>query len=246
MAQMQNGMMITGSGSDDPTFSNLANATPMTEDDLKRQPSRNIIPRFFTETVGIADGGFKEIEMVELLVPGDPKSAPICKVRDEIIKRFPIQYRAWKSGLAQASTGTPVELVVGTGSLMHHLKALHIHTVEALADLTDGQLPQLGTGARAMRDRAKKVLEMQATAKEAAKEEAKDKEIADLKAMVLAQGEQMKILTAKANQPVPAVVAKAGGEEDEDDKVGDGKKVPDGAHRVTDSKPLKRVRRGGR
>lgn len=234
--QIQNGQLLTGIGED------LNSLQPLSEDDLKRQPSRNLIPRFFKETVGMKDGSFQDIEMVEILVPGDPKNAPIHKVRPEIIKRFPLHYKAWKSGLDQLATGTPLELVV-TGSLLHHLKALNIFSVESLAELNDGQLDQLGTGARQLRERARTILQMKANAASAAKESAKDQEIADLKAMLLKQGEQIAALS-KGGKSKKAKVETEDEDEEESDDAPVSKKVPEGAQRVTADKPnLNRARR---
>lgn len=232
MQNVQNKQMFYGSGGAFEEF----NLTPLSEDDLRRQPSRNLIPRFFKETVGTVNGGFIEREMVEILVPGDAKSGPVHKLNPELIKRFPVQYQRWKAGLAEVEAGTPLELIVGTGPIIFQLKAMNIHTAEALAEMDDGQIDQIRTGGRELRDRARRLLNSKAMAAEAAKQEAKDKEIADLKSQVA------ELLTLVKGGKVPKKAAK---EEDEDDQVGDGSKVPDGAVRVTASKPvIKRKRRG--
>lgn len=201
--------------------------TPMSQDDLKRQPSRNLIPRFFKETVGGPGGSFIEREMVEILIPGDAKSGPVHKVDANIKGRFPLQYRAWHAGTQEALTGMPLELVVGTGPIYHHLKSLNIFSVEQLAGIADGFLTELGTGGRDLRERAKRILEVKAQAAAVKKEEDKDREIQELKDALKAQGAILAQLTAKSGKGSRAAKA------EEPEEV----RVPEGAVAVTGNNP---------
>ncbi|OJW29860.1 MAG: hypothetical protein BGO51_06165 [Rhodospirillales bacterium 69-11] len=174
---IQNGAFLAGSGLDADSL--------MSADDLTRsQGAANIIPKFFNRTVSLGDGQFADEELVELLVPGDAKSGPVHVVTETIKKKFPGAYRAWKEGRDTAREGTPLELMVGDGALLHTLKAANVHTVEQLAGLTDGQLDIVPIDGRGLRERARKRLEMLKSAKDAAAEEAKDAEIKELKAKV--------------------------------------------------------------
>jgi hypothetical protein len=218
--------------------------TPMSQDDLRRQPSRNLIPRFFKETVGGKDGSFIEREMVEILIPGDSKSGPVHKVGDGIKARFPLQYKAWKEGTIEALTGTPLELVVGTGPVYHHLKSLNIFSAEQLAGIADAFLQELGTGARELRDRAKRILEVKDRATKLKKEEDKDRQIQELLEALKTQGARLAALEGKkARSEAPGSSPEASKADAADEKV------PEGAVPVTGGNPRatrERVTRGRR
>lgn len=65
------------------------------------------------------------------------------------------QYRAYKSGAAQPLGGTPLsEAPFLTEAKRRELKALGIHTVEALASLDGTPLKQLGMGGRELKNQA--------------------------------------------------------------------------------------------
>lgn len=230
---MQHLQMLTGIGEE------MA-LQPMSEDDLRRNSNRNLIPRFFRETVGGPNGSFIEREMVEILIPGDSKSGPIHKVNEGILKRFPLQYKNWKLGIEQSLQGTPLELVVGTGSIIYQLKAMNIHNVEQLAEVSDGNLEQLGTGGRNIRERARQILAAKSNAAVVAEQAKKDQEIATLKAQVA------ELMEAVGKKPKKAKVEE---KEEEDDEDALPKSPPEGAVRVEGSKPNltkgRRVRRGG-
>ena len=73
---------------------------------------------------------------------------------------FPDQYRAFKNGAAQAMSGTPVEeLPFLTQAKRYELKALNIHTAEALAALDGQPLKQLGMGGRELKNKAQAYLD---------------------------------------------------------------------------------------
>lgn len=207
----------------------------MTADDVARQESRGLIPRFFIETRGRENGTFFDIEMVEILVPGDAKSGPIRIVDVAVMKRFADQYKNWKAGLSQNVQGTPIELMVGNGSAMHQFKANNLHTVEQLAAVTDGALDHLGTGARELRDRAQRIIASQKTIRE--QQDADDdkrriasleKEIQEMRALMRAP--EAAIVTHERMQPAPVPLN------------GD---VPEGAAPVTSDRPQPRIRGGG-
>lgn len=65
------------------------------------------------------------------------------------------QYRAFKAGTTQPLGGTPLsEAPFLTEAKRRELKALNIHTVEALADLDGPALKQLGMGGRELKNQA--------------------------------------------------------------------------------------------
>lgn len=206
----------------------------MTADDVARQESRGLIPRFFVETRGRDNGTFFDIEMVEILVPGDAKSGPIRIVDDGVKKRFADQYRNWKAGLSQNVQGTPIELMVGTGSAMHQFKANNLHTVEQLAAVTDGALDHLGTGARELRDRAQRIIASQKTIREQQDADDDKRRIASLEKQI----EEMKILM---RAPEAAIVTH---ERMQPAPVASLTEVPEGATLVAADRPQPRIRGG--
>ncbi len=73
---------------------------------------------------------------------------------------YPDQYKAFKMGDAQGLKGTPTsELPFLTASKRLELKALNIHTAEALAALDGNNLKMLGMGGRELKVQAQTYLE---------------------------------------------------------------------------------------
>lgn len=182
---MQNGAFLAGSGED------LQGS--LQEVDVSRNVSRNIIPRFFIglqkrPDVEDAEGevtqnnGFREVEYVELLIPGDAKAAPVLLVDKNIRKMYAKSYQAFKEGRELPTDGTPIEFWLGANDArVHVLKSLHLRTVEAVAEMSDTSLTSVGMGARELRKRAQNFLDAQSTSKVAKQLAAKDHELEELK-----------------------------------------------------------------
>lgn len=215
--------MLFGSG--DPS------ALDLTADDVKRQGDRNLIPRFFRETRGKPDGSFEDIEMIEILVPGDSKSGPVLLVDDRVKRRFPDAYRNWKAGLAESIQGTPLQLLTGEGSELYRFKAMNIHTVEAMAALNDGQIEALGMGGRALRDRAKRIIADRDTIREQQDKDDKDRRIATLE-------RQIQEMLARQNKPSDAAAIEAAVRASDQPPVSG---IPEGAAAVTSDRPRPRL-----
>ena len=128
---------------------------------------------------------FDEVEFVRIIIPGDTKTLIDTKVNAEHRTRFAEMYDRFKKGLAQATSGTPLEvwpqMTVGQ---VAELKAMHISTVEQLADLPD-TLAQKIMGSHQLRQKAQAFLDAAAgdakNSKMAAELEKRDVEIAALK-----------------------------------------------------------------
>jgi uncharacterized protein YjiS (DUF1127 family) len=72
------------------------------------------------------------------------------------LEHFQKQYAAWKEGQELPEEGTPVRLWPAVGpAQVEELLHLKIRTVEALAQLDDGALSRIGTGAVTLRNRAR-------------------------------------------------------------------------------------------
>lgn len=223
---MQTGQLYIGDGFE------RSDLKPVSADDVARQEDRHVIPRFFTLVTKSGDG-FVESEFVEILVPGDSKSAPVRAVDDSIKRRFATAYSAWKSGLDQKADGTPVELLVGTGAMLHQLRAVHIHTVEAVAGLTDGQLDVIGIGARQLRDKAKTFIDSKVRLDAINSESAKDRIISDL----MSRLETLE----KKNSAAPELDLDDPARGIDEEPPVNVSRPPDGAVRVTATEPRRKA-----
>ena len=99
---------------------------------------------------------YKEIEFCKKVVPGDNKSVACQPATDKDRQQFPRSYQAFKDRNIKPVDGLPVEQwpVINRAQAMT-LKAIHIHTVEALAEGHDGNIGALGQGGRELVAKAK-------------------------------------------------------------------------------------------
>lgn len=124
------------------------------------------IPRFFMEArpnnARSAKEGrpcFDDVEMVEINIPGDRLSGQVVQiVKDDHKQRWPKAYAAFKANQEAPAEGTPIDQLPGiTKAQVEELRFFRIHTVEAMANLSDQQLskvvPMYGL---ALRDKAKR------------------------------------------------------------------------------------------
>lgn len=123
-------------------------------------PARpGVFPRFYLDKVQTLDPSGRTIwvdrERVEILIAGDVKSRAVHNVTDAIRAQYPQHYAAFKAGLELSHQGTPLE-VWGrlSPAIVENLRRLNVHTVEALAEIPDSALIEVGMGGRALRDRA--------------------------------------------------------------------------------------------
>lgn len=147
---------------------------------------------------------FDEQEMVEIKFVGDPKKVLVAPAHDKFTRdgqtgewisyaqAYHRHYEAFKTGEAAKGEGTPIsELTFITASKRAELKALHIHTAEALAGLEGANLARLGMYGRELKDQATAYI---SHAKETALESRLSAENASLRA-------RLELLEAKM-QPV--------------------------------------------
>lgn len=103
---------------------------------------------------------FTEHEFVSLRVPGDKNTHSLRFSTDKDRKRFPRAYAAFKERATVPIQGMPIEewpQITRAQALT--LKAMHIHTVESLAEVHDGHIDKLGQNGRELRVKAKAFLE---------------------------------------------------------------------------------------
>jgi len=105
---------------------------------------------------------YKDMEMISIRIMGDKNTHVVRPIDlkgtpttppDNV--RWPVQYAAFKNQSVQPQVGTPItEWPVVSKSMAMNLKSLNIHTVENLAEVSDGNLQNIGMGARDLRDKA--------------------------------------------------------------------------------------------
>ena len=114
------------------------------------------------ETVKQGRPIYRDVEMTSIRILGDNKTHVVRPVDlkgsgsappDNI--RWPHQWAAFKSQQVVPQVGTPItEWPPCSKSQAMTLKTLNIHTVEALAQVSDTNLGNIGMGARDLRDKA--------------------------------------------------------------------------------------------
>lgn len=140
---------------------------------------------------------FRDREFIKIHIAGDKTRVTVRPIRLERDgrepsdpERFPRQWQAFKNKEFQPLEGTPItEWAPVTKSMAMELKAMNIHTVEALASVSDVNLNWMG--ARALRDQAKIWLE-------------KAKGGSDV-SRVMAENEQLKIDIEAMKQQIAAM-----------------------------------------
>lgn len=104
---------------------------------------------------------FKDVDFVTIRFAGDKNTIvkrPVKKIEDAHgpadAVRWPRQWMAYKNQQTQTHEGTPInEWPPISKAMALELKAMNIHTVEMLSEVSDANLSWMG--ARAMRDKAK-------------------------------------------------------------------------------------------
>lgn len=102
---------------------------------------------------------FEERDFVRIHVPGDKLTVVVEPMHDLNMQRFRTRYEKWKSGQAEAVTGTPLSALPGmTPAKVEEYKFFKIVTIEQLADAND-QLGQKFMSFNSDKQRAKSFIE---------------------------------------------------------------------------------------
>lgn len=81
---------------------------------------------------------YEEVDYVRIHVPGDKSSVIERPLSEQDVFRFQDRYNKWKSGQAEAVTGTPLNALPGmNASKVEEYKYFKIITVEQLAEAND-------------------------------------------------------------------------------------------------------------
>ena len=101
---------------------------------------------------------YDEKDYIKIFIPGDRNSNLDVPATEHYQQRFRAQWDRYQSGQSQLHSGTPLETWGDLSvSQVAELKAIHVHTVEQLADMPD-QLAQKFMGNFALREKAKAYL----------------------------------------------------------------------------------------
>lgn len=99
---------------------------------------------------------YDQVEWVHIYSPGDKNNVPHQKVTDEHRGRWPAYYQAFVEGRELTTTGTPLEHWPPLNvAQVAEFKAMHIHSIEALATMDDHACERYGPGARELQLKAK-------------------------------------------------------------------------------------------
>ena len=110
---------------------------------------------------------FFDREFIRIIPVGD-KNTVVCRpVKNDYDggtppdkERWPAQYAAFKNQQIEVNEGTPItEWPPISKAQALSLKAVNVHTVESLAQVSDGNLHNIGMGARELREKAIAYLE---------------------------------------------------------------------------------------
>lgn len=146
---------------------------------------------------------FDEKDFITIWTPGSQLTVIDAPMDSGFyMQRFRKDYENWKSGIAAAASGTPLEhfpFLLNKVGLVAELKAMHIHTVEQLSELPDGSVQNI-MGGYELRKQAVEWLSNTAAKAVDAEKEAMAKRLSELE-------EQLKALTAMGLSSKPETKA---------------------------------------
>lgn len=136
---------------------------------------------------------YRDVVFVKIAVPGDKSSLYFQPMQDSHKNRFPRAFAAFQEREkgSEGLLGLPIEQWAPISrSVAMTLKAAHIHTVEALAEVHDGHIDKIGVDGRGLRGKAQAFLAQARDSSAILKEAAEKKELQDqlsaLQAQILA------------------------------------------------------------
>ena len=127
------------------------------------QEKSSLVVRFLVEPIEDEEASkkagrpiYNDVEIIEVRVPGDPDMRRDV-VTDDHKRRYPKQYIAFKKGQTQETvSGTPLAVWAPMKrSQVEEARHFGVHTVQQLAQLSDGNMQRLGPGWIAMRNLAR-------------------------------------------------------------------------------------------
>ena len=133
-------------------------------DEQKNRKNDGGVPVFFKKAVSYKDKNgdvdWRDEIWVKIFNKGDPKNIMERNKRDEDEKRWPDHWRAYLDNEEPDIDGIPLtDFPNITPAERERCKALHIRSVEDLADYPDGQLQNLGGRGHTLKNKAKEFIE---------------------------------------------------------------------------------------
>ena len=150
-------------------------------------------------------------DFIELIFPADTKSVTDRPVKDSDKERFPRQWEAYLKGEVIKQEGYPLEnWVMMDAGLVREYNYHHIYTVEALANMNEANINNIGFGARTLHTKAKAFVEAnndgsKIAVKLAAQNEVQKGQIEELSAKVTELMKTVELLQPKG-ETVPSPV----------------------------------------
>ncbi len=169
----------------DAMIPGLPNSGPVPQPQVNApRPQAYGIPRFRLVPIHTAADGWKNVEFVDILTPGDNKSMPSHKVNDRIRQMYPVEYDRWRKGLEMAPEGWPLEMwPVLSPAQVYALKAINIFTVEQLTQIADSSLAVIPMG-KTLRNQAQAALKAKKESDSVESERRKNELLKDTVAMM--------------------------------------------------------------
>lgn len=166
---------------------------------------KRLVVRFSTETrpdskktEETGQPAFREIEYIQILIPGDKTLNVFRPVMPSDRNRFVQQYQAFKARKGEVLVGTPLSAwAMVTESQRRELDYFNIRTVEQLAEVADSFVGQM-MGVHALKQQAQKYL---AITKEAAPTIKLQKEIEKKDEQIASLQQQIDGIMAKLAEP---------------------------------------------
>lgn len=126
----------------------------------------SLIVTFYTEAVQSAakseEAGrpiYINVPFVRIIIPGDSRNIIERKATEDDKRRFQAEYDAYIRGEKESESGTPLETWPPINKAqVKEAKYFEVHTVEALANLSDINAQRLGMGFAELRTKAKAYL----------------------------------------------------------------------------------------
>jgi hypothetical protein len=147
---------------------------------------------------------FKDVEFVKIVIPGDRSSLYFQPASETHKRRFPRAYASFKDRKGVVREGMAIEeWPVISRSLALTLRALNVHTVEALSAVHDGLVDRIGANGRELRAKAQTWLD---TAKDNAVAMKAVSEKEDLQRQLAALQAQITALGGGEKLPEGAVI----------------------------------------
>jgi hypothetical protein len=141
---------------------------------------------------------FDTVEMVEIIIPGDPGNKPHRRVTDQDRARWPDHYARFLKEQEFAIDGFPIdEWSSLSPAQCMEFKAMGFYTVESIAECSDSNIGKLGLGGMMLRDRARARLESMKTGTES---EALVAQNAQLRTQQAAQNETIEALKRQVEE----------------------------------------------